>query len=113
MKLAQSSIALNTSMSGMLLKLNGPIFYSIFNAPTLYIAKPLYFHEISWGKNPAPPSLIELWWVASNCAASLAAGLLHNNTWEDDDEQLPFVYQAWMSMGAIEPAELGRRPTVS
>jgi len=64
---------------------------------------------ILWGKNPAPPSLVELWWVANNSAESLAAELPYDNSWEEGDERLPFVYKKWMEIGAPEPSELAKK----
>ena len=37
---------------------------------------------------------------------SLATQQEYNNSWEEDDNRVPFVYEAWMCMGAPEPSEL-------
>lgn len=36
----------------------------------------------------------------------MAAGQPYDNSWEPDDERLPFVYKAWMQLGAPEPSKL-------
>lgn len=44
--------------------------------------------------------------MAHECAGAVAAGLPHDNSWEEDDERLRFVYDAWMAAGAHDVERL-------
>jgi hypothetical protein len=69
------------------------------------VAIPSY-DETNWGVNPAQPTLSELLWLSNKCAIAVKAGLAHDNSWDESDERLPFVYEHWIDMGAPTAAQL-------